>query len=266
MKSIPYFNIALEETYRDGQIIFEEGNSGDWIYVVLSGAVEISKTINGNRFVLSTLQPGDVFGELALIGAVKRTATSRAVGETRVGIINRELLDKEFNKLSSDFRNVLVLMVERFITMLDRSRDFATRSEERVTKSLSLRFHDGQSFVNAYSVNISSGGLFIETDSPLPVGERFSLELEIPDVAEALEATCEVVWARDKTKAAIGKPTGIMSGAEAIARGAIESGVRIVSGYPGYPITGIVESVNKAAVDDLHVEWAHKLRGADPDR
>ena len=50
--------------------------------------------------------------------------------------------------------------------------------------------------------------------------------------------------------------TAIMSGAEAIARGAIESGVRIVSGYPGYPITGIVESANKAGVDDLHVEWA----------
>jgi uncharacterized protein (TIGR02266 family) len=209
MKSDPYFNIALEETYSDGQIIFEEGNSGDWVYVVLSGAVEVSKTVNGNRFVLSTLQPGEVFGELALIGAVKRTASTRALGETRVGIITRELLDKEFDKLSTDFRNVLVVMVERFIKMLDRSRDFATRSEERVNKSISLKFHDRQNFVNAYSADISSGGLFIKTDSPFPVGEHFSLELEIPDVAEALEVMCEVVWTRDKTQDAIAKPTGM---------------------------------------------------------
>lgn len=50
--------------------------------------------------------------------------------------------------------------------------------------------------------------------------------------------------------------TTVMSGSEAIARGAIESGVRIISGYPGYPITGIMESANKAGLDDLHVEWA----------
>jgi indolepyruvate ferredoxin oxidoreductase alpha subunit len=47
-----------------------------------------------------------------------------------------------------------------------------------------------------------------------------------------------------------------MSGAEAIARGAIESGVRIISGYPGYPVTGIVEIANNAGLDGLHVEWA----------
>ena len=45
MGSSPYFNIALEETYEDGEIIFKEGNSGDWVYVVLSGAIEFSKVV-----------------------------------------------------------------------------------------------------------------------------------------------------------------------------------------------------------------------------
>ena len=195
-----YFNIALEETYRDGEIIFEEGNSGDWVYVVLSGAVEVSKGINGNRFVLSVIQPGEVFGELALIGAVKRTATTRAMGQTKLGIIDREMLDKDFNKLSADFRNVLVVMVARFIKMLDRSREFAVRGEDRITKTIALKFQNRQSFVNAYSANISTGGLFIKTDSPLPVGELFSLQIEMPDVAEALKFRCEVVWTREKAE------------------------------------------------------------------
>jgi len=39
------YHIASEETYKDGQVILEEGSSGDWVYVVLSGSVEISKTI-----------------------------------------------------------------------------------------------------------------------------------------------------------------------------------------------------------------------------
>jgi len=37
------FQTAIEEKYTDGQIIFKEGSSGDWIYVIESGAVEISK-------------------------------------------------------------------------------------------------------------------------------------------------------------------------------------------------------------------------------
>ena len=75
---------------------------------------------------MSILKPGEVFGELALIGAVRRTATTRAIGKTTVGIIDRAFLDREFNKLSTDFRAVLVAMVERFIKTMDRSRDFNT--------------------------------------------------------------------------------------------------------------------------------------------
>jgi CRP-like cAMP-binding protein len=126
MKTNPYLNIALEETYEDDEEILKEGNSGDWVYVVLSGAVEVSKAVNGTRFVLSTLKPGEVFGELALIGAVRRTATTRAIGRTTVGIIDRRFLDREFNKLSTDFRTVLVAMVDRFIKTMDRAREFTT--------------------------------------------------------------------------------------------------------------------------------------------
>jgi len=206
-RSKPYFNITHEENYQDGQTIFAEGNSGDWVYVVLKGAVEVSKSVNGSRFVLGVIQPGEVFGELALIGAVKRTATTRALGQTKLGIIDREMLDKDFNKLSADFRNVLVVMVARFVKMLDRSRDLAVRGEERLTKTIALKFQNRQSFVNAYSANISSGGLFIKTDCPLAVGEQFALQIEMPDVSETLKSRCEVVWTRPKAEGS--KPAGM---------------------------------------------------------
>ncbi len=107
------FQIATEETFRDGQIIFDEGSSGDWIYVIDSGAVELSKKVEGKKIIIEVLNPGDIFGEMAFIAHVPRTATARAVGETTVGIIDRTFLDNEYNKLSQYFQLILKTLALR---------------------------------------------------------------------------------------------------------------------------------------------------------
>jgi len=203
------FTLASEETYSDGQIIFNENNSGDWVYMVLSGSVEISKMISGKKFVLEVLKEGEAFGELSYIGDIKRTATATAVGETTVGIIDRDTLDQEFNKLSSDFRSVLVAVVRRFKIMIERVTDFSARREPRIPKILLVSYKDKKSFLTAYTGNISGGGLFIKTKTPLPVGETFLLKLQLPDIPEHLKIKCTVAWA-DKQEGGKGKdPPGM---------------------------------------------------------
>ncbi len=193
------YHIASEETYKDGQVILEEGSSGDWVYVVLSGSVEISKTIGGRNFIITALEPGEVFGELGYLGAMKRTATARAIGETTVGVIDRSFLDEEFNKLSGAFRSILVAVVKRFRNLIDRACEFSSRKETRVQKTLSLMFKDRKSFIKAYTDNISKGGLFIMTERPLKQGEQFLLKLQVPDLPEPIKLNCEVSWVREQT-------------------------------------------------------------------
>ena len=101
------FQIASYETFHDGDIIFQENSHGDWIYVVEEGTVEISKEIDGIKVVVELLKPGDIFGELAYFAKVPRTATARAIGETVVGIVDRNIFDREFNQLRSDFQKVI---------------------------------------------------------------------------------------------------------------------------------------------------------------
>ncbi len=126
MDDIGFYNIASEEKFDDGEIIFEEGKSGDWVCIVLEGSVEVSKTVSGGKFILGKLGRGEIFGELALLGAVKRTATVRAIGETTIGIIDREFLDKELNKMSSDLRSIVVSAAQRFKKVIDRIQGFSS--------------------------------------------------------------------------------------------------------------------------------------------
>jgi len=203
------FTLASEETYSDGQTIFREDSPGDWVYVILSGSVEISRMIGKKKFVLEVLKEGEVFGELSFIGGIKRSATATAVGEITVGIIDRDSLDQEFNKLSSDFRSILVTVVRRFETMIDRVIDFSVRTEERVTKSLSVSYPDKNSFLKAYTGNISGGGLFIKTSTPLPKGETILLKLQLPGISDPLKIKCSVAWANKKEGTKGANPPGM---------------------------------------------------------
>jgi uncharacterized protein (TIGR02266 family) len=193
------YQLASEETYKDGQVILEEGSSGDWVYVVLSGSVEMSKTIGGRKVIITALESGEVFGELGYLGAMKRTATARAIGETTVGVIDRTFLDQEFNKLSAPFRSILVAVVKRFRSLIDRACEFSSRKETRVQKTLTLMFKDRKSFIKAYTGNISKGGLFIMTERPLNQGEQFLLKLQLPDLPEPIKVNCEVSWVREQS-------------------------------------------------------------------
>lgn len=200
---------ASEETYEDGDVVIKEGTSGDWLYVVLSGAIEISKLIHGKKYVIDVLKAGEIFGEVGFLGVRKRTATATAIGQTTLGIVDRTVLDAEFNELSSDLRNILMAMAKRFDKMVSRVIDFSSRSEVRVKKTLSLTYKDNMAFVRAYLGNISSGGLFVKTEKPLPQGEQFVLRLQLPDLPDPLRMSCEVVWARSPAEAKPKEPAGM---------------------------------------------------------
>lgn len=75
--------MTFQRTFAPGEAIVEEGQTGNGLYVVLDGRVEVVKSDGSARAQsLATLGPGEPFGELALLGEWKRTATVRAIDET----------------------------------------------------------------------------------------------------------------------------------------------------------------------------------------
>lgn len=74
---------TFRRTFRPGELIVEEGRTGNGLYVVLSGRVEVVKGLDGGRpQVVAALGPGEPFGEMALLGEWPRSASVRAVEET----------------------------------------------------------------------------------------------------------------------------------------------------------------------------------------
>jgi len=203
------FNVVSEETYQDGQVIFKEGSAGNWLYTILSGSVEIYKMIEGKKFTLGIFGPGEIFGEMEYFGGFNRTATAQAVGETTIGLIDRDSIDQEFNKMSSDFRSIIVTQSKRLKNMNDRVLEYTCRAEPRFQKTISLSYRDRQSFIKAYTANISKGGLFIKTENPLKQGDKFLLKITLPGLSESLEINCVVAWVRKKKGDEYNRPPGM---------------------------------------------------------
>ena len=80
--------------FRPGQIVFHMGEMGDTFYMIETGEVEVlAPDVEGAPNVLNRLGSGDFFGEIALLRAVPRTATIRAVSPTRLLALSREDFD-----------------------------------------------------------------------------------------------------------------------------------------------------------------------------
>jgi CRP/FNR family transcriptional regulator, cyclic AMP receptor protein len=79
--------LSFRRTFEPGETIVEEGRTGNGAYVVLSGKVEVIRGLPERPQVVATMGPGEPFGELALLGDWKRTASVQAVERTTcVGI------------------------------------------------------------------------------------------------------------------------------------------------------------------------------------
>ena len=81
---------AQESTLRlnDGDVIFQESDSSNEMYVVVEGEVSVSKKSARGDIHLATLHRGDFVGEMSLLESLPRSATARAKGATKLLVIH----------------------------------------------------------------------------------------------------------------------------------------------------------------------------------
>lgn len=102
LKKVPLFAGLQDHEYRElvnvchiahytaGSVLFNEGDSGLNMFVLLAGEVEISTHRTG---LLHSLQAGEVLGEIAVLRQIRRTASARVAEEATVLYLSRDDLD-----------------------------------------------------------------------------------------------------------------------------------------------------------------------------
>jgi CRP-like cAMP-binding protein len=111
---------ALGRVYGDSEDIIRQGDTGDSMYVVQAGRVEVLQhSRKGGEQHLAYLDAGDFFGEMAVFEKEVRSATVRAAGEARVLKIDKKAL-------LTRIREDPLLAVNLLKTMSHRIRDLNT--------------------------------------------------------------------------------------------------------------------------------------------
>lgn len=153
---VDYSYVLNEEGYRDGEKIVTEGGHGKWIWVILKGLVTISKATSNGTMVIAHLGRGCFLGTFTALTSMDytRSATITALGDVQLGLLETELLHREFTSLSPDFRRFLISLDRRLRKITDRALELFVKKNETpaIPKDSKVVLEKGSSKKEAFTI------------------------------------------------------------------------------------------------------------------
>jgi CRP/FNR family transcriptional regulator, cyclic AMP receptor protein len=124
---------SVERQFDPGQIIFQKGEAGGSLMLVVSGLIRISaNSEEGKEITLNTIKPGGIFGEIAFIDGKERSADATALEHSNLLIIRR-----------SDFLSLLKkypdMALELLAVLCQKLRNTSEIAEDLGLLSISAR-------------------------------------------------------------------------------------------------------------------------------
>jgi len=166
---------ATERRVRRGQTVLQKGDPGSSMMAVLSGRVRISAVnAEGKEITLNVINPGQVFGEIALLDGQPRSADATATEDTALLVIER----RQFMPFLESNQNLTIRMLA---VLCERLRSTSIALEQIALFDLEAR--------------LARLILKLATDygKPTTDGTRIELKLSQRDISNLVAASRESV-------------------------------------------------------------------------
>jgi CRP/FNR family cyclic AMP-dependent transcriptional regulator len=154
--------IMKRRRYAKEAIVFRKGDPGDALYAVINGSVRVSaNAANADEVFLNIMQPGDSFGEIALLDGMRRTASAIALEPTELGVIDRGSFLRLLEEEPIVAIHLLQLFCERvrWTSELVEDSAFLPVPARLAKRLLYLAEHHGSEVESGIQLNMSQGHL-----------------------------------------------------------------------------------------------------------
>jgi CRP/FNR family transcriptional regulator len=122
----------LGKTYEDGQVIVQQGDIGDSMYVIQEGRVQIIHEHEGIEQLIREAGEGELIGEMAIYDREVRSATVRAKGTVRVLTIDKRNFLRRIAEEPSIALRIVQTMSRRVRELSGEVSRLKSRLDERI--------------------------------------------------------------------------------------------------------------------------------------
>ncbi|MCF8026710.1 MAG: cyclic nucleotide-binding domain-containing protein [Desulfobacteraceae bacterium] len=112
---VDYVYVVDEEIFDDGQEVVAQNRFGNWFWVILDGIVEVVRILPEGRAPILRLSEGAYIGSIVsfLRAGNVRSASIYAIGQVQLGVLDSDLVAREYSTLSDLFQTILVSIDSR---------------------------------------------------------------------------------------------------------------------------------------------------------
>lgn len=116
LKAPPVADASINRQYQTDDMIFCENEPGYELYIIQGGRIKITKMLDGQEVMLAVLQPGDIFGEMAILDNKPRSATAMVAEPASLLAINKANFEGMVKAQPQLATKLITLLSERIWT------------------------------------------------------------------------------------------------------------------------------------------------------
>lgn len=143
----PFFSAGQPVSYRKGQIIYMQGQEPLYLYCLKEGTVRTGiLSDQGEERLLTTYQPGSIFGEASFFDGMPRVSTAIAATDCRILCLNHKAVNRLFEEIPQ-LASVMITYLARTVRLLSGHVDtmsFQTADKRLATLLLNHPSSAGQ--------------------------------------------------------------------------------------------------------------------------